>query len=85
LAALLAATADDTVYTTAFGDGWPDVPHRVLRIATERAAAWADQIVGQGVYEDQRWGGRPLVSPATDGIHYWRGGCHGHVRRLRCR
>jgi hypothetical protein len=55
VAALLAATADDTVYTTAFGEGWPDAPHRVLRIATERAAAWADQIVGQGVYEDQRW------------------------------
>ena len=29
--ALLAAVADDTVLTTAFGDGWPDAPHRVLR------------------------------------------------------
>jgi NAD(P)H-dependent flavin oxidoreductase YrpB (nitropropane dioxygenase family) len=31
--ALIAATADDTVLTTAFGAGWPDAPHRVLRSA----------------------------------------------------
>jgi NAD(P)H-dependent flavin oxidoreductase YrpB (nitropropane dioxygenase family) len=29
--ALVDASADDTVLTTAFGDGWPDAPHRVLR------------------------------------------------------
>jgi NAD(P)H-dependent flavin oxidoreductase YrpB (nitropropane dioxygenase family) len=29
--ALIAATADDTMLTTAFGDGWPDAPHRVLK------------------------------------------------------
>jgi nitronate monooxygenase len=29
--ALIGATAGDTVLTTAFGDGWPDAPHRVLR------------------------------------------------------
>jgi NAD(P)H-dependent flavin oxidoreductase YrpB (nitropropane dioxygenase family) len=29
--ALIDATADDTVITTAFADGWPDAPHRVLR------------------------------------------------------
>jgi NAD(P)H-dependent flavin oxidoreductase YrpB (nitropropane dioxygenase family) len=44
--ALIGATADDTVVTTAFGDGWPDAPHRVLRssiAAGERigaAQAW---------------------------------------------
>jgi NAD(P)H-dependent flavin oxidoreductase YrpB (nitropropane dioxygenase family) len=37
VAALLAASSDDTVYTTAFGDDWPDAPHRVLRAALERA------------------------------------------------
>ena len=37
VAALLAASGDDTVYTTAFGDDWPDAPHRVLRGALERA------------------------------------------------
>jgi NAD(P)H-dependent flavin oxidoreductase YrpB (nitropropane dioxygenase family) len=29
--ALVDACADDTVLTTAFGAGWPDAPHRVLR------------------------------------------------------
>lgn len=33
VAALIASRADDTVLTTAFGDGWPDAPHRVLRSA----------------------------------------------------
>jgi nitronate monooxygenase len=29
--ALIAARAEDTIITTAFGDGWPDAPHRVLK------------------------------------------------------
>ena len=29
--ALIASRAQDTVVTTAFGDGWPDAPHRVLK------------------------------------------------------
>jgi len=29
--ALIASQAEDTVITTAFGDGWPDAPHRVLK------------------------------------------------------
>lgn len=33
--ALIAADADDTVLTTAFGVGWPDAPHRVLRSCIE--------------------------------------------------
>jgi NAD(P)H-dependent flavin oxidoreductase YrpB (nitropropane dioxygenase family) len=35
---LVAATAADTVLTTAFDIGWPDAPHRVLRNGT--LAAW---------------------------------------------
>lgn len=31
--ALIRSTAEDTVLTTAFGDGWPDAPHRVLKSA----------------------------------------------------
>jgi NAD(P)H-dependent flavin oxidoreductase YrpB (nitropropane dioxygenase family) len=54
VAALLAASADDTVRTTVFGEGWPDAPHRVLRIAAERAES-ADDVVGQAAYRDQRW------------------------------
>lgn len=33
--ALIAATATDTVLTTAFGAGWPDAPHRVLASSVE--------------------------------------------------
>jgi NAD(P)H-dependent flavin oxidoreductase YrpB (nitropropane dioxygenase family) len=36
--ALIGATADDTVLTTAYGDGWPDAPHRVLKSAIEAGA-----------------------------------------------
>jgi nitronate monooxygenase len=31
--ALIRSGADDTVLTTAFGEGWPDAPHRVLKSA----------------------------------------------------
>lgn len=42
--ALIAATADDTVLTTVFGNGWPDAPHRVLRSAVAAGTALgADQ------------------------------------------
>jgi NAD(P)H-dependent flavin oxidoreductase YrpB (nitropropane dioxygenase family) len=37
--ALIAANADDTVITTAFGDGWPDAPHRVLKSAVAAGEA----------------------------------------------
>jgi NAD(P)H-dependent flavin oxidoreductase YrpB (nitropropane dioxygenase family) len=33
--ALIGATAADTVVTTAYGDGWPDAPHRVLKSSIE--------------------------------------------------
>lgn len=33
--ALIAATAADTVLTTAFGAGWPDAPHRVLQSSVD--------------------------------------------------
>jgi nitronate monooxygenase len=33
--ALIKASAADTVLTTAFGDGWPDAPHRVLKSSVE--------------------------------------------------
>jgi nitronate monooxygenase len=55
VAALLTATADDTVYTTVFDGGWPDAPHRVLRVAVDRACACADQVIGRAEYGDRRW------------------------------
>jgi len=41
---LIGAGADDTVITTAFGVGWPDAPHRVLKSCIEAGEArGADQ------------------------------------------
>jgi nitronate monooxygenase len=50
--ALIAARAEDTVYTTAFSGGWaeagyPDAAHRVLRSSVEAATAFTGNIVGQ--------------------------------------
>jgi nitronate monooxygenase len=39
VAALIAASADDTVLTECFGANWPNAPHRVLRSAVEAANA----------------------------------------------
>lgn len=44
--ALIQASADDTVVTTAFGQGWPDAPHRVLRSAI---------VAGEALGEAQSW------------------------------
>lgn len=45
--ALVAADADDSVLTEAFGVGWPDAPHRVLRSAIEAATAASSDVVGE--------------------------------------
>ncbi len=49
--ALIAAEADDTVYTEAFSVGWPDAPHRCLRSAIEAATAFEGDIVGERFVE----------------------------------
>ena len=43
--ALIAAGSADTVVTEAFGYGWPDAPHRVLRSAVDALAGTADEFV----------------------------------------
>jgi NAD(P)H-dependent flavin oxidoreductase YrpB (nitropropane dioxygenase family) len=48
--ALIAATAADTVLTTAFGDGWPDAPHRVLESSVE-----AGKELGSGQSWSPEW------------------------------
>jgi nitronate monooxygenase len=42
--ALILATGDDTVLTEAFGVGWPNAPHRVLRSAVERAEVSPNEV-----------------------------------------
>jgi NAD(P)H-dependent flavin oxidoreductase YrpB (nitropropane dioxygenase family) len=55
VAALLSASRGGTVRTTAFGQDWPDAPHRVLRSALEHAAACEGDVVGQAAYGNRRW------------------------------
>jgi NAD(P)H-dependent flavin oxidoreductase YrpB (nitropropane dioxygenase family) len=40
--ALISARAEDTVVTTAFGEGWPDAPHRVLKSCIDAGRALGD-------------------------------------------
>jgi NAD(P)H-dependent flavin oxidoreductase YrpB (nitropropane dioxygenase family) len=51
--ALVAAGRDDTVLTEAFGVGWPDAPHRVLRSALDTATS-APEVVGEVLMADGR-------------------------------
>jgi NAD(P)H-dependent flavin oxidoreductase YrpB (nitropropane dioxygenase family) len=45
--ALVAARAQDSVYTRTFHVGWPEAPHRVLRSAIDAAEAFQGEIVGK--------------------------------------
>ena len=47
--ALVAADTDDSVLTEAFGVGWPDAPHRVLRSSIDAATAAPSDIIGETV------------------------------------
>lgn len=79
--ALIAAAAEDTVLTTAFGDGWPDAPHRVLRACVDAANAlgpnrswtpdWPTQdydgpAEARALYAGQSVGAVHLRQPASD-------------------
>jgi NAD(P)H-dependent flavin oxidoreductase YrpB (nitropropane dioxygenase family) len=55
IAALIAASGDDTVHTTAFGADWPDAPHRVLRRAVAAAEAYTGAVVGHAQFGDAAW------------------------------
>jgi nitronate monooxygenase len=45
VARLIAASRQDTVLTEAFGNGWPDAPHRVLRSALDAAERFDGPVV----------------------------------------
>lgn len=45
--ALVRAQAEDTVLTTAFSNGWPDAPHRVLKVCVDAATEMGDAVVGE--------------------------------------
>jgi NAD(P)H-dependent flavin oxidoreductase YrpB (nitropropane dioxygenase family) len=81
VAALLHADADEAVLTTAFSEGWPDAPHRILQQAIDRARAHPDEIVGHVTYQDQPrqvacWATQPptvLTTGATTAMAMYAG------------
>jgi NAD(P)H-dependent flavin oxidoreductase YrpB (nitropropane dioxygenase family) len=74
---LIRSTADDTVLTTAFGDGWPDAPHRVLRTALAAGEALGDEQVWSPVWPDVTVGG------AVEARALYAGQSVGAVRERR--
>lgn len=57
--ALIGATGADTVVSTAFGEGWPDAPHRVLRSCIE-----AGEKLGSGQSWSPEWPSSTYVGSA---------------------
>jgi len=56
--AVIAARAQDSVYTRTFHVGWPEAPHRVLRSSIDAAEAFQGEIIGKVVNLD---GTQPAV------------------------
>lgn len=93
LKALIAAGAEDTVYTEAFAVGWPDAPHRVLRASLEAAERFEGDAVAE--YTDPDTGERNLIPrlfpfPATknvrghiDAMPHWAGMGVGAIRSIQ--
>ncbi|MEP7112275.1 MAG: nitronate monooxygenase [Ilumatobacteraceae bacterium] len=57
--ALVAAQADDSVLTEAFGVGWPNAPHRVLQSSIDAASATPSDVIGETVLAN----GHPMAMP----------------------
>ena len=65
--ALIAATAEGTVLTTAFGEGWPDAPHRVLKSCIEAGNALGAEQVWSPNWPANDYDGPPLARPLYAG------------------
>jgi nitronate monooxygenase len=91
--ALIAAEAEDTVYTDAFSFGWPDAPHRCLRSSVEAATAFEGDIVGERFsqyYQNRvpvhRFQSLTVTDDATGQIEampLWAGESVGGVNRVQ--
>jgi NAD(P)H-dependent flavin oxidoreductase YrpB (nitropropane dioxygenase family) len=89
LRALLAGDGADTVLTTAFGVGWPDAPHRVLRSCLD-AAARAGEVVartehGSLTWDVPRWSPQPpsvLCTGDVEAMPLYAGQSVGEVREV---
>ena len=87
--ALLAADGADTELTTAFGVGWPDAPHRVLRRCLDRAASAGDVVArtehGPLAWDVPRWSPQPpsvLCTGDVGAMPLYAGLSVGEVREV---
>ncbi|MDX1616624.1 MAG: nitronate monooxygenase [Candidatus Promineifilaceae bacterium] len=78
LQALIAAEAQDTVYTEAFSNGWPDAPHRLLRASLEAAQAFEGPVVGSvgATWDGER---REVLPFSPWGVHK---SAEGHIAAM---
>jgi NAD(P)H-dependent flavin oxidoreductase YrpB (nitropropane dioxygenase family) len=71
VAAVIAAAPEDTVVTTAFGVGWPDAPHRVLRSCVAAAEGFEGETVAEMALGDETMAvprfAPPCPAPSTTG------------------
>jgi nitronate monooxygenase len=91
--ALIAAEAQDTVYTEAFSVGWPDAPHRVLRSCISAAEAYPGDVVGEDVdpntgkrWTIPRWAPLPIhagVTGAIEAMPHWAGESVDGVKKVQ--
>jgi NAD(P)H-dependent flavin oxidoreductase YrpB (nitropropane dioxygenase family) len=89
---LIAARAEDTVYTEAFSTNWPNAPHRTLRSCIAAAESFEGEFVGQttdlfGASENVRRFDSSAVNRATTGrieaMSLWAGESVGAVHRVQ--
>lgn len=89
VAALIAASADDTEVTQLFRADWPDAPHRVLRSCIDAANAAGDEVVatlgdGDAAFHLMRFSSIPPHRDMRGNIAataQYAGTSVGHVRR----
>ena len=91
--ALIAADAQDTIYTEAFSNGWPNAPHRALRSCVKAAEASDEEMIGeaQALFTSDR---RPVrrfapmvisnrVTGTIEAMPQWAGESVGSVKKLQ--
>jgi NAD(P)H-dependent flavin oxidoreductase YrpB (nitropropane dioxygenase family) len=92
VAALIAAGAQDTVYTEAFWVNWPGAPHRVLQSCIKAAEGFQGDVVGERDSLDgtrvpiQRFASATADRTTTGAIEampLWAGESVGAVKRVR--
>jgi NAD(P)H-dependent flavin oxidoreductase YrpB (nitropropane dioxygenase family) len=92
--ALIAAEAQDTVYTEAYSTNWPNAPHRVLKSCVDAAQTFDEgEIVGTVAdtwndepYESQRFQPHLIHKSATGTIAampHWAGESVGGVKQVQ--